>query len=297
MFFLAETIWGIAMSLYSGANEAMIYDSLKKINEEKLSKKIFGRCQSMNLVAMVIASFAGGFIAKYLGLEWPMRLMAIPLTLAFFVCLIMKEPKAEEKKESLSYIEILRDGVKYFYKHPILKILAFSEIPISLFVFYIIWIYQIILKDINFNIAYFNIVHAGLTIVQIILLNTYHKWDRIIGKKNYLLASALIPGIAFIVLGFSFSPWLVIPLILVISMFGLTRKTVFAAYYNKHIESHHRSTVLSTISMTKKFIAAFVYPLIGIAVDWKPRITLTGIGIALLVFGIMSRIEEDMLLD
>ena len=64
VFLIGEFIWALGSALFSGANEALIYDTLKKIKQEKLSKKFFAKTRSMHLIALMIAAPIGSLIAQ-----------------------------------------------------------------------------------------------------------------------------------------------------------------------------------------------------------------------------------------
>ena len=73
IFALGETILGLSATLMSGADQALLYDSLKQSKKEKQSKKIFGRWGTMSLIGLMIAAPIGSLIAKYFGLIFPIR--------------------------------------------------------------------------------------------------------------------------------------------------------------------------------------------------------------------------------
>jgi fucose permease len=48
VFMLGEFLWALGRALISGAEEAIVYDSLKHLKEESSSKKIFARMESIS---------------------------------------------------------------------------------------------------------------------------------------------------------------------------------------------------------------------------------------------------------
>jgi len=66
---------------------------------------------------------------------------------------------------------------------------------------------------------------------------------------------------------------------------------------NKHIESHNRATVISTICMMERLIKAILYPLIGLLVELSLDYTFWIVGIAIIVFALVSRVKEEHLID
>ncbi len=298
VFLLGELLFALGVALISGADQAILYDSLKKVKLEKQSKKIFGRWQSFHLAGIFVGPIIGSVIAVNLGLQWPMLLTSIPTGIAALIVLTIKEPKTRKKIESRRYVDVLVKGFKFFVKHKELKILALDYIFVASISYFLIWTYQLVLQRIGINVAYFGIVHALLVLSQIIIINNYSKVERLVGSKSSFLAiSALILGIGFIVAGLTnYIPIVLISIILAAG-FGLGRKPAFNSYMNKYIPSKERATIISSISMFSTFVLIVLNPIIGKAVEWSLNITLIILGVSAIIFTLFSRIEEKILID
>lgn len=299
IFALGEFTLAFATSLISGADQAMVYDSLREIKKEKTSKKVLGRIESTGLLSLMIAAPIGGLIAQHIGLRAVMLFMAIPTILMFFIALTMKEPEMGRKHAlKRNYSKTLKKGMQYFKEHRILKMLAFEYISISTLVFFLIWVYQVKLQELNVEIGLFGFVHAAMVIVQIFILQSFTGLEKLIGgKKRYLLISAVITGLAFILVAFSKTVPVAIAGILVASAFGLTRKPLIQNYLNKFINSGERATVLSTISMIYMFVMSIIYIVLGYFADLNLQYTLAFIGLAIILFSLISKVEESHLRD
>ncbi|MBU3896397.1 MAG: MFS transporter [Nanoarchaeota archaeon] len=298
IFLLAEFLWAVGGALVSGADEAFTYDTLKKLGKTSISKKIFGRIDSLHLTGIMIAAPIGSVVAANFGLTAPMMLTAVPISIAALIGLTFKEPKVTRKIESKRYLLILKEGMKYFYKSKVLKILALDMIVIATISYYMIWLYQPMLKGAGVDIMYFGIVHSAFVASQILIMNYNIKLEKLLGSKRRLIfLSALITGIMFIVGGLTNMLPLVLLSIIVGGGFGLSRKPLFASYINKHIPSSKRATVLSTIYMLRQFAIAVVNPIVGLAVEWSLGNTLIILGVIAVIFSFISRIEEKHLLD
>ena len=118
VFASGEFILAVGFSLFSGADRALLYDSLKKAKKEKQSKKIFGRLGTFSLIGIMFGSIVGSVVAKYLGLRATMLLSSIPMVISFFVALSLNEPKSKRKTEDKHYIKDMKQSIKSFRKHP-----------------------------------------------------------------------------------------------------------------------------------------------------------------------------------
>ncbi|MCK4358151.1 MAG: MFS transporter [Candidatus Cloacimonetes bacterium] len=298
VFLAGEFLWAMAMALMSGADEALIYDTLKKIGDTKKSKKVFGRVQSFALAGIMVGAPVGSIIAAKLGLRATMLLIIIPFTIAFTIALTFKEPKISHEIKSKNYITILKEGVKFFYKNKVLKILALDFIFIGSIAYFMIWLYQPMLKHSGINIIYFGIVHSAFVASQILIMNNYERLEKIFGsKKGLIFFSSVITGIMFIISGLTKCIPIVLLVIILGGGFGLSRRPLFVSYMNKYIPSEKRATVLSTISMLRRLGLLVINPFVGLLVDWSLNYTLIILGIAAVLFSFISKVEEGHLID
>ncbi len=301
IFMVAEVIFGVSYTLLSGADEALIYDSLKETGQTQLSKKVFSRMESFKLAGIVVGAVAGSFIAKLHGLRITLTLQAIPIAIAGFLACTFKEPSIWEKKPTLSfrsYKKILTDGVRFFIGNRVLKLLTMDMVVVNAFAWIIIWFYQPLLKNVGVDIVYFGFVHAGMSLVEILIINNFIRFEGWLGaKKRLLFFSAFLTGVAFIVLSFTRFMPLVVAAIILSAGFGLTRGPLFSSYMNKYIPSDKRATVLSTTSMLRTFAIVLVNTFAGLLADWSIPNTLLILGIATAIFAFLSRIKEEHLID
>lgn len=298
VFMLGETFWATGAALISGSDEALVYDSLKKVKKQHQSKKILGRFQSAGLFGMLVSAPIGSLVAGAWGSPLTFVLTAGGFFMSSIIALSLKEPKTKTKAESYRYWNILKNGMKYFKSHRILKILAFDVISIGALSFMVFWFYQARLMELDFPLAYFGFIHMGWLVVEIAVANNFALLERLSGsKRNYLFLSALIPGMGFIFMAFSDSIPLLIGVMIIVGSLGYTRPFLFNHYMHKYIESHHRATVMSTVNMIRGFARAVVYILTAVVVTSSLTITLAITGVAILVCALFSKIEEDMLID
>ncbi|MEM5814592.1 MAG: MFS transporter, partial [Candidatus Aenigmatarchaeota archaeon] len=263
VFMLGEFIFAIGAALISGADQALIYDSLKQSGEAKRSKSVFGRYASMGMLGILIASPVGGFLGS-IDLRLPMLITSVPLALAGVLMLLVKEPYSAKKMESTRYLNVLKEGLRFFAKNRAIKILAIDMAFVGAITYTIIWFFQIMLKNAGVPITYFGFVHAAMVLAEIIVLNNFGRLKRLFGsKRNFLIASTLIPGIMFVVAGTTTSLPVILLSILLIGGFGLTRSTLIQHYMNKHMPTARRATILSAASMLANFAIAAMDPFAG----------------------------------
>lgn len=292
VFMLGEVLWALGLSFISGADEAIIYDTLKTIRRASDSKSVFARYSMTISLAFIIASPIGSIIAAKFGLNYPMLFTAIPAMLAGFVAMALKEPKRRIESKKKNYLAVILESVSYIRKHPKLRPLVIDSILGGTMLYYILWLYQVMLGNSGAEIAQYGWIASGMNVFSIILLSQLARLEGIIGKKNLIRATVFIPGIAFIAGAFTKNLALTIALIFLIMGFRELRRPLFSSYFNVHIPSAKRATMLSAISMLGRFLAAALNIFVGAMMDWSVQGTMVAIGLALVVMAGLSGVRE-----
>jgi DHA3 family tetracycline resistance protein-like MFS transporter len=297
IFIIGETLWAFASALTSGTDQAFTYDTLKKLGRENDISKITARNRSFMLFGIAISAPIGSVIGAYLSLNLVVTLMFIPFFIAALVSLTLREPNHEiEKKKTENYLKVLKSGFKELRRNTILRILAFEMIITESIVFFLIWTYQIYLEALSFQLVFFGLVSASMTVIQIFFNNIVPKLTtKLKNKTRFLQVYTLIPGLGYILMALIFYIPISVPLILTIIGFGFSRSIIFVKGINKQIETNNRATVLSTINMAASLIRTILYPLIGFLVMWNLGITFVLLGTVIIIFAIISRIENEYL--
>lgn len=287
IFLLGEFLFGVAMAFMSGADDALLYDSLKESGRENESKKIFGRAHTFSLFGMLTSAPIGSLIASKLGLNAPMLLASIPYLLAAIVALSIREPKIREKvSESKRYLDIAKKGMAFLKNHRQLRALALDSVVLGAAAYFVIWFYQPLFTKLNLPIIYFGYLHALLAGVEMLIAGNFTFLEKIFRSgKNYLRFTALITGLVLIITGLIPSIFTGILLILLAGGFGLTRAELMSAYMNKYIPSEQRATILSSISMLRRILLVVLNPIMGFIADKSLSMAMITAGLlALAVF-------------
>lgn len=281
IFLLGEFILAAGLALQSGADEALLYDSLKSLGREDEAKKITGRVRSVELIAMGISAPVGSLIAVEFGLNAPMILTGFSMMLAGLVAVTLKEPAYQNKKsESPRYLEIVKSGLDYVREHPSLKRIALNGVLVAASGYFVIWTYQNLLQKLTIPIVWFGVFHLMLVVVQIAISNTFNKMEQLVGSTSrYLQISAMLVGAGFLLVSLKLNVVSVVVFIVLSGGFGLTRMTYLSAHLNKLILSETRATVLSLMSMFRRFFLVILNPLVGYFIDKSLVGTLVVLGL------------------
>lgn len=297
VFLLAEFLFATAMALISGADSALLFDSLKEMGKEGESKKIFGRAESFHLFGIFLAAPIGSIMASKFGLNAPILFSAIPFFLAALVALTIKEPTVHQKiSESKRYLDIVKNGIVYFRDHKILRPLVFDAIVIASAAYFVIWLYQPLFIQMNIPIFYFGFFHALLVGVEIFISSNFMFFEKIFcSGKAFLKFSAIITSFSFILTAIFPNIITAFLFIVLAGGFGLTRLNLMTVYMNRFIPSSQRATVLSSISMFRRFALVLLNPIIGFTADHSLRLALLVVGLLPLIVILFSPIKQEML--
>jgi MFS family permease len=292
VFLLAEFIFAIGYALNSGADQALLYDTLKSQGREDESKKILGRADAIMLSGMMLAAVMGSFIAASFGLNAPYLFTAVPMLIAFAIAWTIPEPKIHSQSEVLSYLDTIKQGFHTIRHNPIVRTLAFDSVVVSVAAYFVVWFYQPMMTSLGIPIAYFGLAHAVLLGSEILVSSNFARLEKILGEgKAYLRNSAILVSVSLFLAAIYPHYLTLFGLLVIGGGIGYTRATYIASIANKHISSHHRATTLSSIGMLRRLSLIPLSPAMG----WVSGVSLPAALIIVSIFPLSSLfIKEEV---
>jgi MFS family permease len=268
-FMLAEITLGIGQSFISGADSAMLYDSLKVSGHQHDFIKYEGRSYTIGNFSEAIAGVLGGYIAV-VSLQLPFVLQTLIAFAAVPAALTLFEPPTDRKREKPSIIDILKvvkyatvTNVQLRYNLLISSIIGTATLTMA-------WTYQLYLKDVGVPTYSFGIVHGLLNlVVGVSTLFAYRVEARLQPTRTIWFTSVSITAV-FLLLGFIQSAWAIAALALFYFSRGIATP-VFKYYVNRITPSAMRATVLSVRSLVIRLLFALLAPLYGWLADVHGR--------------------------
>lgn len=294
-FLCGEVLLATSMTLMSGADEALAYDSLKAGGDEGMAPRILSRMESWKLAGIVSGALAGGWIASAGGLRAPMMAQAVPSLLAGMLAFTLVEyGGSSAARTRTAYSALLRGGFRYFRGHAQLRQLALDLVSIAALTWMVIWLYQPALERSGVGREWFGPVHACLCLAQIAVLSRIGTLQGLVGgRRRYLRAAAAAAGAGFIVAGTSTLAIVTIPALLIAAGIGLSRTPLLSAEMNAHIPSEQRATVLSVVSMLRTVCIATMNFAVGAIAERSIAGALIAVGATLLVLSAILPHPED----
>ncbi|HVF69770.1 MAG TPA: MFS transporter [Xanthomonadales bacterium] len=296
IFLISEFLAALGLSLISGADEAILYEVLKENGLEQESKKYFGRANSFKMAGILVGALSGSLIAGHFELNVPTLLSAIPLLIAGIIAWTFTEPKVHSKKlEKIDVIKNLKNGYVYLLRHKTLRLLALDMIVVWIAGYFVIWLYQPMLENAGVAIVYFGLFQALFVLAQIIVSHNFSFLEKVFGSaKSYLRFSAIVTGLAFILVAVIPNVLTILIFVLFAGGFGLSRRVLMSSYMNKFIPSEQRATVLSSVSTFGRLSIALVNPIVGLIATQSIQFAALFIGLLPLALFFFSPIEQEM---
>ena len=259
-FLFAEILLGIGGSLISGADSAILYDTLLEIKEEDKYTKIEGRTYAIGNFSEGIAGVLGGFLAMT-SINMPVYIQTIVMFLSIPIAMTLVEPKSSYKlaKSFSSIITVVKDT--FIYQRKLRWYIVYSS-SMGIATLSIAWFVQPFLMEIDTPIIYYGIIWAFLNFTAGI--TSYYSY--LFNNHNLLIYISLIMITSLILLGFNISYFGLIFIILIYLLRGVITPKL-RNLINMNSTSERRATVLSLRSFVIRISFAVIAPILGYISD------------------------------
>ena len=259
-FLFAEILMGIGGSLISGADSAILYDTLLEIKKEDEYTKIEGRTYAIGNFSEGIAGVLGGFLAMT-SINMPVYIQTIVMFLSIPIAMTLVEPKSSYKlaKSFSSIITVVKDT--FIYQRKLRWYIVYSS-SMGIATLSIAWFVQPFLMEIDTPIIYYGIIWAFLNFTAGI--TSYYSY--LYNNHNLLIYISLIMITSLILLGFNISYYGLIFIILIYLLRGVITPKL-RNLININSTSERRATVLSLRSFVIRISFAVIAPILGYISD------------------------------
>ena len=280
-FLVAEVCFALGLAMLSGADAAMVYDTLQSLGREQEFQETYGKLIFINLVAIGASSVVGGLIGA-VNFRWTFY-ATIPffLTASIIAFTLEEPPRKKLLAESGYFFELVAILKHCFFENKRLCLMMlFSGLMLGLNNA-ALWFYQPYFKLNHMPVAWFGAAFASYQIVAALCSRYAHAMENRLGSKNSLIILVICIGTGYFLMAnfvFLFS--------FVFAFFhqfarGFSR-IVLTDYVNKLTESDRRATVLSVQHLLMLLFYAILIPIAGKIADH------TDILIALQILGFVS---------
>jgi len=260
-FLMAEMILGFGQSLISGADSAMLYDSLMASGKKEHYIKFEGRMVSVGNFAETIAGILGGLLAEY-----ALRAPYIGQTFIAFIgvpaAFLLVEPARHKQLVKAKFSDILKI-VKYsLVDHKELKWNIYFSSIIGASTLTMAWFVQPYFSVVGIPLALYGVLWAGLNLLVGLSAIYAHRVEQYVGQIKTMFFILLFLPIGYVAL----SQIHVVAGLGVLVVFYIVRgiaTPVLKDYINRLADSNVRATVLSVRNFVIRVLFACFGPFVG----------------------------------
>lgn len=267
-FLVYEALMGVGISLSSGADLALLYDTQTALNNQEGGGRIAPGKHISRLVAIegyggAVSGLAASFLTL-LGLDWVLwaQFFCGFFALSFALCLV----EAPRRISLESHQQNFRLVLHAMFLQPMVLWTSLAIMVFGLVGLYAFWVYQ---KYWEFNgvpLAWFGYLWAAHSVLRGLVGHWAHEIEDALGWRKVFAVSAVLPIIALLGMGL-FSGWVGIAFTLGLIVCRGLSTVVFYDALNKRVDGDFRATVNSLVSLGTRGLFIVTGPLLGYGVD------------------------------
>jgi MFS family permease len=298
MLLFADGFWGLAvfeialgigMSLVSGADIALVYDSEQALGRDPArQQRIVGRLYGIHTGGEAVASALASVL-----LLWSMQATVVAQVIVgwipLLVALTLTEPPGERLAKG-DHWGNLKAITRHLVRNGAVLRLTFIALSVwSLTTFYAVWLLQKLWQAQGIDLAHFGYLWAGYMLVAAVAGQLADRVERRVGTTTLLVAIGVLPVAGYLGLAFAgVAGGLVAALTFFVARgLGLV---VLRNAFNSRVPSRFRATANSLASFGFRGSFVITGPVVGWAFDlWGMRTTLEllALGSAVIVVAIL----------
>ena len=281
----------VAMTLYSGAGHALIYDTLRQIGRTKEYEKHIGRSEALAFASMLVATLIGGPLVALVGYSATILLGAIAMGTAGVVALFLREPPRSEAEfaaqgsaqngassatNATGEPGLLRNmfgGVMVVWRSKLLL----WYILLGTLIYGVIMVTEFLLQPfvvhhgvdpatgVDTGFAYSGMLMspvAGMVVGSLLAAWVASRF----GERRSLLIPLFVGTLILLAPTLWDSLWVVAAIGLLAVIRGMIRP-IATGYINRRIPSDQRATVLSMFQLSAALVLAAIVPQAGTVAD------------------------------
>lgn len=253
VFFLFSALNGLSVTFFSGADEALIYESLKEDNMHDKMDQAMGKIQSAGFIAMLFAVIFGAYFARDLKEEQFIFLLLLGLVfhiIEFILLFSVKSPTNSSSYRDNPFTQVI-SGIKAIRKAPQLLFLflnfTFVFIPADS-------VYeafnQPLLQSAGLPVMMIGVVYAIAAVLGYVMSQSVG-WFTNRFSRNLLMG--VTGGLAvcglFLSALFGESLWIIVGGFFILRLGQAMRYPIYSQLTNDLIPSGVRATTISLISV------------------------------------------------
>jgi MFS family permease len=264
---ISNLAWGLAFTFRSGADVALLYDSLEQAGREDEFQRASGRLFALRSAAMLAGLLLGAPLAAATSYSFAIVTTSVLCATASWVAFLMKEPARAAEPTREPYLRTLVAGTREAWRTPSLRWIFFLSGTIGACAAGPqLLLQQPWLVAHGIGTAQLGVWQGFVQAAEILAALAAGRLLASLGERGAFLALPLILSACCAALAGIDRLWVAAAFFGVALARGL-HQPVLAGYVNRRIDSEHRATLLSVQSAAGNVLMAVAWPLAGVAAD------------------------------
>lgn len=275
-----QFLLGVGVSLFSGTDISIIYDSLHAIKDKFFNPneaKLIGRKIFYMQTSEAIAALVGGALVLS-DLDTPVKIQAFICWIPFVISLTVIEPTREKMSKTdhgANWKEIV---TKLFKSGLLIKFIVFNNIIYSASTLLAVWTFQDYWKELGIDYQYFGYLWCLTNFLVGLVARYAHEFEKKVGSVSILVMIGALPVIGFFGMG-SFGGVLGVLFCFSFQICRGLNQVILKDALNARVGSEMRATVNSIIGLGMRVVFIIFGPVLGWLIDNK------GYEVSLNIFG------------
>ncbi|MFN8556309.1 MAG: MFS transporter [Dehalococcoidia bacterium] len=267
LLFASYLIFGAAITLFSGADAAFFYDTLKALGRADEYQRLYGRAWAIQSGAMSCGLLLGAPLARLTTLQTPVLCSTVVAALAFGVALTLREPpRFDDGAERPGLVRGMRLAAGLVWRTPGIRFM----VPLASAVVAGAGVLQLLIQPFlrrhEVDIAFFGVLLLPSDVGGLATALLAHRVVAVVGLRTVMIGlPALILGALLV-----FAVWDAVWALVWYPAAGVavaTVRTLVSDYHNQRVPSAQRATVLSFQQLVSSLLFVPVAPLAGLVGD------------------------------
>ncbi|MBT3222583.1 MAG: MFS transporter, partial [Proteobacteria bacterium] len=270
-FLLAEIVLAVGVALLSGADTALLFDTLKALKREDEYTRWEGETRGIQMAAFAIANLVGGFLGAY-SLRATVWASAIGPFIALFIVYRLKEVQERRVPRSLAeaasdYSTLIRQSLKFVSRHRLVQWqVAFMAVLMGSSA-WLLWLYQPYMEFVGLPIWFFGVAFAIFNLFAAFMSRFAHVFDKKLGQTGAIAGLMLLQTAPLALLALIIGPASFVFILGQQAVRGLSRP-IISNRILQYTYADKRATVLSISALSARLFFGLTAPIIGLAAHY-----------------------------
>lgn len=263
---VGELFLALGLSLHSGTDVSLVYDSLAAAGSKKAPIKLLGRNIFYQQVGETLGGLVGGWLVLS-ALDAPVRAQAVVAWLPLLPALALREPPRARLLDPRSH----RENAAYvwrslFGRTPLLTLIVLNSIAYGVATLIAVWAVQKYWQVLGIPLSYFGYLWAAANLATALTARYAHKIEKRLGSAATVALMALLPVAGYFGMALTAAAWGALFCIFFQVSRGINA-VVLRDALNRRISSDMRATANSVTSLGVRALFVAFGPLVGACLD------------------------------